>query len=76
MTRQWNYNKLRGRIKEVCGTQEEFANRLGIGYVSLSKRLNNQLDFTQAEIFRARDILSIPDGELDEYFFCERSLEN
>lgn len=75
MAFQWNYSKLRGRIKEICGTQEEFANRLGIGCVSLSKRLNNQLEFTQAEMFRACEVLAIPDGELAEYFFCEQSLE-
>ena len=43
----WDYSKLKGRIKEKCGTQDEFAARLGIGRVSLSKRLNNQIEFTQ-----------------------------
>lgn len=47
----WNYSKLRGKIKEVCGTQDEFAKRLKIGRVSLSQRLNNQLEFSQSEIF-------------------------
>lgn len=72
----WNYNKLRGRIKEICGTQDEFADRLGIGRVSLSKRLNNQLEFTQAEMFKSCEVLSIPDNELSDYFFCSSGLEN
>ena len=37
----WDYSKLRGKIREVCGTQDAFADRIGIGRVSLSQRLNN-----------------------------------
>lgn len=46
----YDYRKLRGKIKEVFGTQDAFAEKLGIGRVSLSKRLTNQLEFSQAEI--------------------------
>ena len=53
----WDYSKLRGKIREVCGTQDAFASELGIGRVSLSQRLNNQLEFSQDEIFKCCDIL-------------------
>lgn len=66
---RWNYNKLKGRIKEMCGTQDEFATRLGIGRVSLSQRLNNQLEFTQDEMFRACDVLEIERVDIPLYFF-------
>lgn len=66
---QWEYNKLRGKIKEVCGTQDTFAEKLGIGRVSLSQRLNNQLEFTQNEIFKACDILKIDLEDVSAYFF-------
>lgn len=66
---RWNYNKLKGRIKEMCGTQDEFATRLGIGRVSLSQRLNNQLEFTQDEMFRACDVLEIDKVDIPIYFF-------
>lgn len=66
---KWNYAKLRGRIREICGTQEKFAKLLGIGYVSLSKRLNNVLEFTQEEIFKSCEILKIPYSEIPVYFF-------
>jgi hypothetical protein len=72
----WNYSKLRGKIKEVCGTQEVFAKRIGIGTVSLSQRLNNQLEFSQDEMFKACDILGINSEDISEYFFCPLSLEN
>ncbi len=55
----WNYSKLKGRIREVCGTQDEFVTRIGIGRVSLSQRLNNILEFSQDEMFRSCDVLGI-----------------
>ena len=76
MVRKFNYDKLRGKIREVCGTQDEFAKRLGIGRVSLSKRLNNQLEFGQRDIDKACEVLSIPDNEISLYFFCTENLEN
>lgn len=66
---KWNYNKLRGKIKEVCGNQDVFANKLGIGRVSLSKRLNNQIEFTQEEIYNTCEILGIKLDEISLYFF-------
>lgn len=68
---RWNYNKLKGRIKEICGTQDEFASRLGIGRVSLSQRLNNQLEFTQDEMFKSCDVLGIDRAEIPIYFFVQ-----
>ena len=65
----WNYNKLKGKIKEKCGTQDEFASRIGIGRVSLSQRLNNSLEFSQDEIFRSCDVLGIDKSEIPTYFF-------
>lgn len=68
---KWNYNKLRGKIKEVCGTQDAFAEKLGIGRVSLSQRLNNILEFSQQEIYKSCDILNIPMSEITIYFFTK-----
>ena len=68
----WEYNKLRGKIKETCGTQNRFAGRLGIGRVSLSQRLNNQLEFSQDEIFKSCDILGIDVSDIPTYFFTRK----
>lgn len=65
----YNYGKLRGKIKEVCGTQDVFAEKLGIGRVTLSQRLNNQSEFSQDEIYRTCDILNIEKKEIPLYFF-------
>lgn len=67
----WDYRKLRGKIKEVCSTQDNFSEKLGIGRVSLSQRLNNQLEFSQDEIFKSCEILGIAANDIPVYFFTE-----
>ncbi len=69
---EWKYDKLRGKIKEVCGTQDVFAEKLGIGRVSLSQRLNNQLEFSQDEIFKSCEVLGIDFSDLPKYFFTQK----
>ena len=71
----FNYNKLLGRIREVCGTHEEFAKEMHMGRVSLSQRLNNKQDFNVKEIDRACKVLGISKEEIVEYFFCKISSE-
>lgn len=65
----YEYGKLRGKIKEVCGTQDSFSKELGIGKVSLSQRLNSRAEFSQGEILAACDILGIRREEIPVYFF-------
>lgn len=66
---KYNYNKLRGKIKEVCGTETKFAEKISIGRVSLSQRLNNQLEFSQGEMIETCDILGIEKEDIPIYFF-------
>lgn len=65
----WNYRKLQGRIKEVFGTQDSFADALGISRSSLSQRLNNKLEFSQDEMFKTCELLDIPMVDLPEFFY-------
>lgn len=71
MVDEYNYSKLKGRIKEICGTQRVFAERMELSNQSVSKKLNNVVDFTQDEIMTAAKILSIPTNEFADYFFCQ-----
>lgn len=68
----FNYNKLRGRIREKYGTQEDFAKALGIGTVSLSYKLNNKSEWSQQEINKAVELLRIEDNDIVSYFFTEK----
>lgn len=70
---EFDFNKLKGRIKEKLNTQENFAKELNISVPSLIKKLNNKSQFTQTEINKARIILDISDVELNKYFFSEKS---
>lgn len=64
-----NYAKLRGKIREVYGTQEAFAAALGMNTVSLSQRLTGKLEWKTSDIAEACRLLDIPLKENAEYFF-------
>lgn len=60
MAKEFDYSKLKGKIKEVYGTQENFASAMLMSTVTLSAKLNNKISWTQAEMNLACDLLSIP----------------
>lgn len=70
----FDYQKLRGRIKEKLKKENEFAKRIGISATSLSYKLNGGSDFTATEIYNAckEDVLDIPKEEIADYFFTEK----
>ncbi|WP_289182963.1 DUF739 family protein [uncultured Dubosiella sp.] len=65
----FDYKPLRGKIREICGSEEEFAKRLGISKTSLSGRLNNKLEFSSKEIMKSCEILGISLDNVSKYFF-------
>lgn len=65
----FSYNRLRGRIKEVCVTNEEFALRMMLSPTTVSLKLNNKSQWTQSEIFKAVDVLDIKSEDIPNYFF-------
>ena len=66
-----SYAKLRGKIREVFGTQEAFAEAMGMSTVSVSQRLNNKLEWKTSEIVNACMLLGIPLENAAEYFFTK-----
>ena len=71
----FDYSKLKGKIKEVFGTQSAFAAEMQMSRVSLSKKLNNKMQFSQKEIDRAVDLLKIKKEEIPVYFFTPKVQE-
>lgn len=69
---EFDYSKLRGKIKEVCKTESEFAKKLGISSVSLSKRLNCQIGFSESEIYKSCKILGVDVSQSYDYFFNKK----
>ena len=65
----FSYDKLRGKIREVFGTQDRFAEALGMSKSTLSQKLNNSSEFTQQEMMDSMRLLKQSLTQLDEYFF-------
>lgn len=66
---EFNFNKLRGRIKEIYGTQTAFSNAMEMNEATLSNKLNNNVEFTSKEIIKACILLKLELNKIDEYFF-------
>lgn len=71
-----NYDKLKGKIKEVVGTQIKLAELMGLDDTTISNKLNSNTYFTQKEIFKICSILNIEHKEIPEYFFKRKVRES
>ena len=65
-----NYNKLKGRIVEKCGTQGEFARRMSLSERTVSLKLSGQIPFKQPEILKAVEVLDLAHEDIQAYFFA------
>lgn len=65
----YDYSKLKGRIVEKCGSQEEFAKRMGLSTHSVSTKLQGKSMFKQCEIQKAVSVLSLDERDIHKYFF-------
>ncbi len=65
----FDFSKLRGKIKEVYGTQNAFATEMVMNEATLSNKLNNNVEFSPKEIVRACYLLEISFEEIKPYFF-------
>lgn len=65
------YSKLKGRIKEKAGTQEELAKKMNVSSASISYKLSGRTQFSQKDIKRLCEILDIPADKIGVYFFAD-----
>lgn len=68
----YEYSKLKGRIVEKCGNQQNFAKLMGLSERTVSLKLNNERKFTQPDIDKTLTILEIPIEEIKDYFFTPK----
>lgn len=66
----YTYDRLRGRIIEKYGSQEKFAEILGLSSNSMSKKMNGKTGFSQKDIVRWSQLLDIDKSEYSSYFFA------
>ena len=64
----FNYNKLKGKIVEVFGTQAKFAVAMGWSERTLSLKLNGVRDWKQGDIYKAANLLGIEQSSIPIYF--------
>ena len=56
---QFDYSRLKGKIKEKFNTQNDFAKAMDMTPTTLSAKLKNRSYFSSNEISRAVDLLNI-----------------
>lgn len=66
---EFGYAKLRGRIVEKFGTQEKFAEALGISNTTMSLKMTGKRAFSQRDIIKWCELLDIDKLEAGSYFF-------
>lgn len=76
VTLSYDYNKLRGRIKEKFGTQSAFAKAMDLSDVSVSNKLNNNVEWGQEEIEKSVIVLDIEYSDIHSYFFTHKVEKN
>lgn len=64
-----SYAKLRGKIREVFGTNERFASAMEMNPATLSSKLNNKTPWVREEIEKACVLLGIKLEDVHLYFF-------
>lgn len=65
----FNYNKLRGKIVEIYGSQIEFAKAMKWSEKTLSLKLNGKVPWKQTDIMTAVQILRLSESDIQDYFF-------
>ena len=61
--------KLKGKIKEIFGTQARFAEALGKDQSTISQKLAGKTDWTAPEIKESCILLGIPFEDVKDYYF-------
>ena len=64
-----DYSKLKGRIVETCGTQGNFAQKMGLSERTVSLKLSGRIPFKQPEILKALEVLNLSEEDIQAYFF-------
>ena len=65
----FNYSKLIGKIVEVFGSQQRFAEAMSLSERTVSLKLNSKVEWKQTEMHKACTLLGIADAEIPAYFF-------
>ncbi len=65
----FKYNKLKGKIVEVFGTQADFSKRIKLSEQSITAKLAGRSRFSQDDIITWCEALDIDQNDIGLYFF-------
>lgn len=71
----FDYSKIKGKIRELGLTQSDYAKYIGITEQTLNLRFKNRRPFTQPEIAKTMQLFNEPIENVKKYFFTEKSQE-
>ena len=71
-----DYARLRGAIREYCGTEGAFAAAIGRSPNYISKVFQGKSNFDAMDISRSAEVLEIELDEIGRYFFTRRVQKN
>lgn len=72
MVMSFDYSKLRGRIVEKFGTLSAFADAVNLSEVALSRKLNNKVAISQADIIVWSKALDVQLEEYGAFYFAQK----
>lgn len=73
---EYNYSKLKGKIRELDMTLKDFAKKIGISEQTLNLRFQNKRPFRQQEIEKAMILFDEPIENIHIYFFTKKVAKN
>lgn len=73
---KYDYAMLRGRIRQICKTEQKFAELIGRTQNFLTKVFQGRSYFDTKDIYRAIEVLDIPCNEIGIYFYTLKVCEN
>lgn len=66
-----DYTRLVGRIYLVFGSKSKFADKMRMSRPTLDNKLSGKSDWTQSEIRKASELLSIEKEDIPSFFFAD-----
>ena len=72
----FDYSKIKGKIRELGLTQSDYAKYIGITEQTLNLRFKNKRPFTQPEIAMTMRLFNEPIENVRIYFFTQKVKEN
>lgn len=72
MNNEFNYSKLKGKIRELDMTLSEYANAIGITEQTLNLRFQDKRPFKQDEIIKTMELFNESVENIHIYFFTRK----